>query len=124
MVYSDTAGKISRAADNRRKFGNRTVVRELNINGPVRFRKAILQRLKLKILTVRKQLLMFGTPWRIQDKSEMSRNSDKRTAKTTRREVSFFHAIVRSNEVLCDTHVTSTCNLSTFRLSKDQSEVM
>lgn len=49
----------------------------------------------------------------------MNKNSVKRQAKTTRREVSFFQPIVDSNEVLCDGHVTSTV----FRLSKDQSQV-
>lgn len=49
----------------------------------------------------------------------MNKNSVKRQAKTTRREVSFFHAIVDSNELLCDGNVTSTV----FRLSKDQSQI-
>ena len=49
----------------------------------------------------------------------MNKNSVKRQAKTTRREVSFFHPIVDSNEVLCDGHVTSTV----FKLSKDQSQI-
>ena len=50
----------------------------------------------------------------------MNKNSVKRQAKTTRREVSFFHPIVDSNEVLCDGHVTSTV----FKLSKDQSQII
>ena len=45
----------------------------------------------------------------------MVKNSVKRQAKTTTREVSFFHAIMSSNEALCDTHITSTAQSFDFQ---------
>lgn len=47
----------------------------------------------------------------------MIKNSVKRQEKTTRREVSFFNAIVGSNEALCDAHVTSTGQSFDFQTS-------
>lgn len=49
------------------------------------------------VLTVRKQVLIFGMPRRIHDSTEMKRKSVKRQTTITRKEVSFVHAISGSS---------------------------
>ena len=53
----------------------------------------------------------------------MTKNSAKRQAKITRREVSFFNAIVVQMKCCVTLMLQVLHNLSTFRLSKEQLEI-